>query len=79
MSRERAVRFFVLPEGMRPAVCQACGAVATVLVQQNMPGGQHWTVCQPCMDEFTSTQPPLDDAPSSPESAGSNEQKRQEK
>lgn len=64
-----SIRFFVLPQAMRPATCEAravCdGAEATVLVQENVPGGVFARICRPCFEDFTGTHEPVNaaDAP----------------
>lgn len=61
------IRFFELPQAMRPATCDVCGAEATVLVQENVPGGIFHRICRPCYLDFTSTHDPLPEEPAEKE------------
>ena len=66
-----SIRFFTLPDVMRPAGCEArvvCdGAEATVLVQENAPGGVFARICRPCFEDFTGHADPIDADPERPQ------------
>jgi hypothetical protein len=68
VSARPSIRFFDLPQAMRPATCEAGVACdgrgeATVLVQENVPGGVSARICRPCYEDFTATHDPLPDDP----------------